>query len=127
MNIGRAFQAYREAHRDFRRAGKAYKQQWFQDRVAGLQLAARARDTRALYAGVRSLAPKQHKVKIQLRDAHGQLQDPAAQIWQLEQHYRKLYAADLDKAVAGHLPRSRRTRPRRRIRPPTRSGASPPT
>ena len=47
------------------------------------------------------MAPKQSKLKVQLRDSKGQLQSAGEQIKQLETHYRKLYAADVDPAIAG--------------------------
>ena len=44
---------------------------------------------------------KKAKAKVQLRDDKGQLQSAGDQIKQLETHYRRLYAADEDPAVAG--------------------------
>ncbi|CAE7211158.1 unnamed protein product, partial [Symbiodinium sp. CCMP2456] len=101
LRVARAYQDFKQAHRDFRKAGKECKKQWFRDRVGDLQKAVHARDSRTLYAGVRSLAPKQHRVKVQLRDPQGRLQDPAEQLKQLEKHYRGLYAADSDSETAG--------------------------
>ena len=83
----------------FRKAGKAAKQSWFRARLQDLQTSAASRDSRALYAGVRTLAPKSQRIKVQLRDGDGQIQDPEVQLQQLMQHYKKLYAADEDREI----------------------------
>ena len=101
LQIGRAYQAFKQAHKAFKQAGKACKKQWFFDRIVDLQAAASRGDTRSLFAGVRAVAPKKTKTKVQLRDEHGQLQSAGDQIKQLEKHYRHLYAADKDPVVAG--------------------------
>ena len=101
LQIGRAYQTFKEAHKAFKQAGKACKKQWFYDRIEDLQRAASRGDTRSLFAGVRAVAPKKAKTKVQLRDDKGQLQSANEQIEQLETYYRKLYAADKDSAVAG--------------------------
>ena len=101
LQIGRAYQAFKQAHKAFKQAGKACKKQWFYDRIEELQRAAGRGDTRSLFAGVRAVAPKKAKTKVQLRDDKGQLQSASEQIEQLETYYRKLYAADKDSAVAG--------------------------
>ena len=66
-----------------RKASKEAKKRWFCNRLADLQTAAASKDTRRLYAGIRSLAPKSKKVAVQLRDAQGCLQDASTQIEQL--------------------------------------------
>ena len=101
LQIGRAYQAFKQAHKAFKQAGKACKKQWFYDRIEELQTAASRGDTRLLFAGVRAVAPKKAKTKVQLRDDKGQLQSASEQIEQLEKYYRKLYAADKDAEVAG--------------------------
>ena len=101
LQIGRAYQAFKQAHKAFKQAGKACKKRWFFDRIDELQAAAGRGDTRSLFAGVRAVAPKKAKTKVQLRDDKGQLQSADEQIKQLETYYRSLYAADKDPAVAG--------------------------
>ena len=101
LQTARAYQTFKQAHKAFRQAGKACKKQWFNERIGDIQAAARSGDARALFAGVRAVAPKQSKIKVQLRDSKGQLQSAGEQIQQLETHYRKLYAADADPKVAG--------------------------
>ena len=142
LAISRAYHTFKQAHKDFRKAGKASRKQWFQGRLKDLQSAATSGDTRTLYRHIRTLAPKQVKTKVQLRDPHGRLQDEATQIKQLETHYRKLYAADEPSEKAGpprtticlHLQEARRpnlqkpwhpclhTKPRLQVWPPTPSG-----
>ena len=92
--ISRCYHTFKEAHKAFRRAGQAAKKHWFYSRLQDLQAAAASKDSRALHAGVRTLAPKRIQQKVQLRNADGHLQDPTIQVRQLEQHYRKLYATD---------------------------------
>ncbi|CAE7308635.1 unnamed protein product, partial [Symbiodinium microadriaticum] len=101
LRISRAHQAFKQAHKAFKQAGKACKKQRFYDKIDELQAAAGRGDTRSLYAGVRAIAPKKAKTKVQLRDDKGQLQSAGDQIRQLETYYRRLYAADEDPAVAG--------------------------
>ena len=101
LQTARAYQTFKQAHKAFRQAGKACKKQWFHARIGDIQAAARRGDARALFAGVRAAAPKQSKIKVQLRDSRGQLQSPGEQLQQLEKHYRKLYAADADPEIAG--------------------------
>ncbi|CAE7266338.1 unnamed protein product [Symbiodinium microadriaticum] len=101
LQTARAYQTFKQAHKAFRQEGKACKKQWFNARIGDIQAAARSGDARALFAGVRAVAPKQSKLKVQLRDSKGQLQSAGEQIQQLEKHYRKLYAADADPKVAG--------------------------
>ncbi|CAE7260283.1 LINE-1 retrotransposable element ORF2 protein [Symbiodinium microadriaticum] len=76
LQISRAHQAFKQAH-------KALKQA-----------------TLDRYLLVSELL-KKAKAKVQLRDDKGQLQSAGDQIKQLETHYRRLYAADEDPAVAG--------------------------
>ncbi|CAE7215822.1 Pol, partial [Symbiodinium sp. CCMP2456] len=89
----RNFQLFRQKHKAFKQAGKEARKQWFVNRLAELQTAAKSQDTRRLYAEIRSLAPKSKRSAFQLRDADGCLQDASAQADQLHQHYAKLYAA----------------------------------
>ena len=96
LQISRAYQAFKQAHKAFKQAGKACKKQWFYDRIGELQTAASRGDTRSLFAGVRAIAPKKAKTKVQLRDDKGQLQSAGEQVEQLEKYYRHLYAADKD-------------------------------
>ena len=42
---------------------------------------------------------KSQRIKVQLRDGDGQIQDPEVQLQQLMQHYKKLYAADEDREI----------------------------
>ncbi|CAE7250056.1 unnamed protein product, partial [Symbiodinium sp. CCMP2592] len=101
LRISRYFHQYKDAHKDFKKAGKAAKKAWFHSRLADLQHAANIGDSRALYAGLRTVAPKKSSVKVQLRDPQGQLQDPSTQLAQLTTHYKTLYAADADPTTAG--------------------------
>ena len=101
LQTARAYQTFKQAHKAFKQAGKVCKKQWFNERIGDIQAATRSGDARALFAGVRAVAPKQSKIKVQLRDSKGQLQSAGEQIQQLEAHYRKLYAADADPKVAG--------------------------
>eukprot|EP00439_Symbiodinium_sp_Y106_P071809 s2461_g13.t1 len=99
--ISRCYHTFKEAHKAFRRAGKAARKHWFYSRLQDLQAAAASKDSRALHAGVRTLAPKRIQQKVQLRNEDGHLQDPTIQVRQLEQHYRKLYATDDGTEIEG--------------------------
>ena len=48
-------------------------------------------DARALYQGVRSLAPKSRRVHVQLRDKDGHVITPAEQAALLQRHYEAVY------------------------------------
>ncbi|CAE6947708.1 unnamed protein product [Symbiodinium sp. CCMP2592] len=100
LYVARCYHLFKTAHKAFRRAGKEAKH-WFHTRLQDLQAAACSGDSRRLYAGVRTLAPKSSKPKVQLRDSDGHLQDPKTQLQQLETHYRKLYAEDEDSTIQG--------------------------
>ncbi|CAE7346692.1 pol, partial [Symbiodinium sp. CCMP2592] len=89
----RSYQLFQQKQRAFKKAGKEAKKHWFQSPLADLQHAAQSKDTRLLYAGVRSLAPKSRRIAVQLRDASGCMQDASAQAEQLRAHYEKLYQA----------------------------------
>eukprot|EP00439_Symbiodinium_sp_Y106_P056973 s2801_g8.t1 len=99
--ISRCYHTFKEAHKAFRRAGKEARKHWFYSRLQDLQAAAASKDSRALHAGVRTLAPKRVQQKVQLRNKDGHLQDPTIQVRQLEQHYRKLYATDDGTEIEG--------------------------
>ncbi|CAE7215921.1 unnamed protein product [Symbiodinium sp. CCMP2592] len=101
LYVSRCYHHFKTAHKAFRRAGKEAKKHWFHGRLQELQTAASSGDSRKLYAGIRTLAPKSSKPKVQLRDSGGHLQDPKTQLKQLETHYRKLYAADEDGSIQG--------------------------
>ena len=101
LYTSRCYHLFKAAQKAFRKAGKAAKRCWFQARLRDLQASAASRDSRALYAGVRTLAPKSQSVKVQLRDVDGQLQDPEVQLRQLAKHYKQLYAAEEDPAIIG--------------------------
>ncbi|CAE7535527.1 Pol, partial [Symbiodinium sp. CCMP2592] len=101
LYVSRCYHHFKTAHKAFRRAGKEAKKHWFHGRLQELQAAASSGDSRKLYAGIRTLAPKSSKPKVQLRDSGGHLQDPKTQLKQLETHYRKLYAADEDTSIQG--------------------------
>ena len=101
LYTSRCYHLFKAAQKAFGKAGKAAKKCWFQARLRDLQASAATRDSRALYAGVRTLAPKSQSVKVQLRDADGQLQDPEVQLRQLAKHYKQLYAAEEDPAIVG--------------------------
>ena len=101
LHTSRCFHLFKTAQKAFRQAGKTAKRSWFRARLQDLQSSAASRDSRALYAGVRSLAPKSQRIKVQLRDGDGQIQDPEVQLQQLTRHYKKLYAADADPEIVG--------------------------
>ncbi|CAE7475477.1 Pol [Symbiodinium sp. CCMP2592] len=101
LYVSRCYHHFKTAHKAFRQAGKEAKKHWFHGRLQELQAAASSGDSRKLYAGIRTLAPKSSKPKVQLRDSGGHLQDPKIQLQQLETHYRKLYAADEDTSIQG--------------------------
>ena len=82
---------FQKAHRAFRSAGRIAKQSWYQDRLDELNKHARRHDVRALYQGVRALAPKSRRVHVQLRDAEGHVITPAEQAALLKQHYEAVY------------------------------------
>ena len=82
---------FRRAHRAFRSAGRLAKQSWYQGRLDELNKHARRHDVRALYQGVRALAPKTRKVHVQLRDVEGHVITPAEQAALLKRHYEAVY------------------------------------
>ena len=82
---------FQKAHRAFRSAGRIAKKSWYQGRLDELNKHARRHDIRALYQGVRTLAPKTRRVHVQLRDAEGHIITPAEQATLLKKHYEAVY------------------------------------
>ena len=82
---------FQKAHRAFRSAGRFAKKQWYQGRLDELNKHARRHDVRALYQGVRTLAPKSRRVHVQLRDKDGHVITPAEQAALLQCHYEAVY------------------------------------
>ena len=82
---------FQRAHRAFRSAGRFAKKQWYQGRLDELNKHARRHDVRALYQGVRTLAPKSRRVHVQLRDKDGHVITPAEQATLLQCHYEAVY------------------------------------
>ena len=64
LYAARCYHAFKDAQKAFRRAGKAAKNFWFHSRLQDLQAAANSGDSRALYAGIRAIAPKHARVKV---------------------------------------------------------------
>ncbi|CAE7246081.1 Pol [Symbiodinium sp. CCMP2456] len=93
----RSYSKFRKAQRDFRTAGKQARKQWFSDRLQDLQQAAARKDMRALFAGVRTMAPKKKKSEIQLKDKDGYLQSAEVQLQQLRTHYQQVYKREPQK------------------------------
>ena len=91
LQAWRSFQLFQSKQKAFRKAGKEARQQWFRNRLLDLQTAAQSQDTRRLYAGIRSIAPKTRKIAVQLRDSQGCLQDASTQAEQLHRHYTRVY------------------------------------
>ena len=89
LQAWRSFQLFQSKQKAFRKAGKEARRQWFHNR--DLQTAAQSQDTRRLYAGIRSIAPKTRKIAVQLRDSQGCLQDASTQAEQLHRHYNRVY------------------------------------
>ena len=50
---------FKQAHKDFRKAGRASRKCWFLGRLQDLQTAAASGNARALFQQIRTLAPKQ--------------------------------------------------------------------
>ena len=82
---------FQKAHRAFRSAGRIARKSWYQGRLDELNKHARRHDIRALYQGVRTLAPKTRRVHVQLRDAEGHIITPAEQAILLKKHYEAVY------------------------------------
>ena len=82
---------FQRAHRAFQSAGRFAKKQWYQGRLDELNKHARRHDVRALYQGVRTLAPKSRRVHVQLRDKDGHVITPAEQATLLQCHYEAVY------------------------------------
>ncbi|CAE7190771.1 unnamed protein product, partial [Symbiodinium sp. CCMP2456] len=94
LSAWRSYSKFRKAQKDFKWAGKQARKQWFTDRLHDLTQAAASKDLRALYAGVRNIAPKKRRGEIQLKDEKGLLQSAEVQLRQLQQHYKQLYTRD---------------------------------
>ncbi|CAE7772472.1 pol [Symbiodinium sp. CCMP2592] len=82
---------FQKAHRDFRRAGRLAKHAWYSDRLHELGMHARRHNIRALYQGVRQLAPKKRYTQAQLRAPDGGLISPEKQAHLLSAHLRSSY------------------------------------
>ncbi|CAE7266424.1 pol [Symbiodinium sp. CCMP2592] len=82
---------FQKAHRDFRRAGRLAKHAWYSDRLHELGMHARRHNIRALYQGVRQLAPKKRYTQVQLRAPDGGLISPEKQAQLLSAHLRSSY------------------------------------
>ena len=89
------FVKFRQAHGDFRRAGRQARSAWFQGRLDELQQHAQKKDARSLFQGVRTLAPKKPQTAVQLRSADGRILSPSQQADVLAKHYRKIYTRTL--------------------------------
>ncbi|CAE7227379.1 Pol, partial [Symbiodinium sp. CCMP2456] len=97
LRVWRSYATFRKAQRDFRKAGKQARKQWFSNRLQDLQQAAARKDMRALFAGMRTMAPKKKKSEVQLKSPDGHLQSAEAQIRQLRVHYQQVYKRDPQK------------------------------
>ncbi|CAE7307189.1 unnamed protein product [Symbiodinium sp. CCMP2592] len=95
LNAWKHYQLFQQKQKAFRKAGKEAKKHWFHARLHDLQRAAQSKDTRTLYAEIRTLAPKSKRFAVQLRDSHGNLQAASLQADQLEHHYKQLYTAPI--------------------------------
>ncbi|CAE7741462.1 pol [Symbiodinium sp. CCMP2592] len=82
---------FQKAHRDFRRAGRLAKHAWYSDRLHELGMHARRHNIRALYQGIRQLAPKKRYTQVQLRAPDGGLISPEKQAQLLSAHLRSSY------------------------------------
>ncbi|CAE7262549.1 unnamed protein product, partial [Symbiodinium sp. CCMP2456] len=97
LRVWRSYATFRQAQRDFRKAGKQARKQWFSNRLQDLQQAAARKDMRALFAGMRTMAPKKKKSEVQLKNQDGYLQSAEEQIRQLRAHYQQVYKRDPQK------------------------------